>query len=50
MPLRKGKSKATVSHNIREMKKAGHSQKQSVAAALSTAGKSKASKKRSRKK
>jgi hypothetical protein len=40
MPLKKGKSRATVSANIREMMKHGHSQKQSVAAALSTARKS----------
>jgi hypothetical protein len=37
MPLLKGKSKATISHNIREMKKAGHPHKQAVAAAMNTA-------------
>jgi len=34
MPLKAGKSKATVSQNIREMIKAGHPQDQAVAAAL----------------
>lgn len=37
MPLKKGKSKETVSKNIREMVEAGHPQKQAVAAALNTA-------------
>jgi hypothetical protein len=39
MPLAKGSSKRTISTNIREMMKAGHPQKQSIAAALSMAGK-----------
>jgi len=40
MPLKKGKSKETVSSNIREMMKSGYPQKQAVAASLSQARKS----------
>lgn len=40
MPLKKGTLKRTISRNIREMIHAGHSHKQAVAAALSTARKS----------
>jgi hypothetical protein len=45
MPLKKGKSKKVISSNIREMIRAGHPQKQAVAAALSTARKSRKRKK-----
>jgi len=45
VPLAKGASKATVSKNIREMVKAGHPQKQAVAASMRAAGKSKKRKK-----
>lgn len=37
MPLKKGKSKKVISENIREMRHAGHPEKQSIAAALSEA-------------
>lgn len=43
MPLKSGKSKATISNNIAEMIKAGHSRLQAVAAAFSKAGESKKS-------
>ena len=39
-PLKKGKSRAVVSANIREMRKAGKPQEQAVAAALNQARKS----------
>lgn len=40
MPLKKGKSKKTISSNIAEMIRAGHPKKQAVAAAYATARKS----------
>lgn len=40
MPLKKGSSRSTVSANISEMRRAGYPQRQAVAAALSSARKS----------
>lgn len=40
MPLKKGKSKAVISGNIAEMRRAGHPRDQSIAAAMRSAGKS----------
>lgn len=40
-PLKKGSSNRVVGQNIKEMVKAGHPQKQAVAAALNKAGKGK---------
>ncbi len=46
MPLKKGKSKKVVSENIRELRHSGYGEKQSVAIAMSKAGKSRKKKKR----
>jgi hypothetical protein len=41
MPLKKGSSRKTVSSNIRELRHSGYPQKQSIAIAMRSAGKSK---------
>jgi hypothetical protein len=46
MPLKKGKSQRTISHNIRELRGEGYPQSQSIAIALNTARKRKKSKRK----
>jgi hypothetical protein len=48
MPLEKGKSKQTIQRNIMELMSTGRPQKQAVAIALRSAGKSKRKGKRGR--
>lgn len=46
MPLKKGRSKKVISANISELRHSGRPEKQSIAIAMSEAGKSKPKKKK----
>lgn len=46
MPLKTGSSKKTISYNIAELRRSGRPEKQSVAIAMSKAGKSRKSKRK----
>jgi len=46
MPLKKGRSKKVISSNIAEMRRSGYPEKQAVAAAYRSAGKSRRKKRR----
>jgi hypothetical protein len=50
MPLKKGKSKKTISDNIRELRHSGRPQDQAIAIAMSEAGMSKKKKKKGKSK
>ncbi len=49
MPLKKGRSRKTISKNIRELRRSGRPQKQAVAIAMRSAGKRKRKSRRKRK-